>query len=118
MSETPTPTTNPAPAAPPVTPTWPAEGVKLLHFTLGWVGPCKTYTNVILPRLVNAGLSLPIDTRDVDEHQDLAHRYDIRCVPTLIMLGEDDRVLGTLLGMRPEPTLRAWLAKPDGDYPL
>jgi len=109
-----TDTTKPAPIAP----TWPANAAKLLHFTLGWLGPCKTYTNVILPRVVAAGLTLPIEALDVDENQDIARAHDIRCLPTLIMLDADDRVIGTLLGMRPEPTLRAWLAAPTADYPL
>lgn len=99
-------------------PTWPANAARILHFTLGWAGPCKTFTNVILSRVVAAGLTLPVETYDVDQHQDLARSHDIRCVPTLIMVDAEGQTIGRLLGMRPEPTFRAWLSAPGVEYPL
>ena len=52
------------------------------YFTASWCGPCKMFKPVIL-ELVSEGH--PIEILDVDERQDLASKYGIMSVPTVLV---------------------------------
>ena len=56
---------------------------EVLKFSASWCSPCKTLSNVIK----NAGdLGVVITEVDIDEQIELAAKYGIRSVPTMIML--------------------------------
>lgn len=69
--------------------------VKILKFKASWCQPCKMLTQVI------AGIELPdhvkVEEIDVDEHPDLAQKYNIRNIPVLVKL-EDGVETGRKIG--------------------
>ena len=67
---------------------------QLIYFGTEWCGPCKT----IKPQLQAAGL--PIQYVDTDQSPEMASRYGIRNVPTIILVGNGeiiDRKTGSMI---------------------
>lgn len=56
-----------------------------------WCGPCK----VIKPQLKQSGLAITFV--DVDQQPDIASKYSVRSIPTIIAL-EGDKMVGKLVG--------------------
>jgi len=68
------------------------------YFTATWCGPCKTFKPIVI-ELIEDGYSIEII--DLDEQQDIAVKYRISSVPTMIIEEngiEVDRFIG--LGAR------------------
>lgn len=55
----------------------------VLYFTATWCGPCKTFKPAV--QEVDAELGLGIRFIDVDQQRDMAQRYGISGVPTIIV---------------------------------
>jgi thioredoxin 1 len=55
----------------------------VLYFTAAWCGPCKMFKPVV--QQVSAETGVRIDYIDVDQQQDMAQRYGINSVPTIIV---------------------------------
>ncbi|MDD5143962.1 thioredoxin [Methanoregula sp.] len=76
----------------------------LFDFFATWCGPCKMQTPIIEELAKKMGDAVEIRKIDVDAHMDLAEKYGIRVVPTLI-IEKDDRVVQSLEGVTDLPTL-------------
>lgn len=62
---------------------------KILKFSAAWCGPCQMLTTTIK----NSGdLGIMIEEVDIDDNLDLASSYNIRSVPTLVMLDGDSEI--------------------------
>ena len=61
---------------------------KILRFTASWCQPCKG----LEMNLNSAKLDLPVEVIDIDEDEDLATQWQIRSVPTLLMLDGETEV--------------------------
>lgn len=55
----------------------------VLYFTATWCGPCKTFKPVV--QEVDAELGIGIRFIDVDQQRDMAQRYGISGVPTIVV---------------------------------
>lgn len=55
---------------------------QILYFSAAWCGPCKA----IKPVINEAASSMNIRTVDVDQEQSLSQQYNIRSVPTFVLL--------------------------------
>lgn len=55
----------------------------ILYFTAEWCGPCKMFKPTV--QAVSAELGVSINYIDVDQQKDLAQRYGISSVPTIIV---------------------------------
>jgi thioredoxin 1 len=64
---------------------------KLMYLGAEWCGPCK----VIKPQLKQSGLDITFV--DVDQQPDIAAKYSIRSIPTILAL-EGDKMVGKLVG--------------------
>jgi len=64
---------------------------KLMYLGAEWCGPCK----VIKPQLKQSGLDITFV--DVDQQPDIAAKYSIRSIPTILAL-ESDKMVGKLVG--------------------
>ena len=64
---------------------------KLMYLGAEWCGPCK----VIKPQLKQSGLDITFV--DVDQQPDIAAKYSIRSIPTILVL-EGDKMVGKLVG--------------------
>lgn len=79
---------------------------EVLKFSASWCGPCKALTMTI----ASAGdLGVTITEMDVDEQLTLAAKYDIRSVPTMIMM-EDGVELKRKTGAMNLAQLKEFLA--------
>lgn len=55
----------------------------VLYFTATWCGPCKMFKPTV--QQVDSELGIGITYVDVDLSKDLAHRYNVNSVPTIIV---------------------------------
>jgi thioredoxin 2 len=73
-----------------------------------WCGPCRMVSPA-LERLATARAGeLKLVKVDVDTAPRLSQRFEVRAVPTLMVL-RDGEVLARQPGAAPEPALRSWL---------
>lgn len=82
--------------------------VALVDFYADWCGPCKMVAPII-EKIANEHSEITVGKVNVDEAGDLAVKYGIVSIPTLIIFknGEEH---GRLIGYRPEEDILALLA--------
>ena len=86
-----------------------ASGRVLVDFFATWCGPCKMIAPVLedIDKKGEAG-DLLIVKVDVDEASDIAMRYGIQSIPTLILF-ENGQSINKALGYMPKPQLLNFL---------
>ena len=62
-----------------------SEKPVLIDFFANWCGPCKTLAPILKQVKDNLGERISIIKIDVDKNQQLASKYQVRGVPTMIM---------------------------------
>lgn len=77
---------------------------RVLRFTASWCNPCK----MLAENLKQVQSSVPIETYDIDERNDLAIEFGIRSVPTLVMM-EENVEIKRYSGVMQKPDLTKWL---------
>ncbi len=66
------------------------------YFSATWCGPCKTFKPV-MNEISGEGHS--VEFIDIDQSQDLAQKYNVRSVPTVVVEEngvEIDRIIGAV----------------------
>jgi thioredoxin 2 len=82
----------------------------VVDFWAQWCGPCKTMAPVFAQAAREQRLHYRLAKLDTEASPDIAGRYGIRSIPTLVMFRngqEVDRAVGALDGAR----LRGWLQR-------
>lgn len=69
---------------------------KILYFSAAWCGPCRT----LGPIMESLSREINYQKVDVDENQDLSIQYEVRNIPTLILLDETGEVKGRKVGLQ------------------
>ena len=80
----------------------------LYDFFATWCGPCRMQTPIIEELAKKLGDAVEIQKVDVDEHRDLAEKYAIQVVPTLI-IEKDGKVVQRMEGVTDAATLEKLL---------
>ena len=80
----------------------------LMDFFAEWCGPCKRQTPILEELKKQMGDAIDLRTIDVDQHMDLAQKYGIQVVPTLIV-EKDGKVIRTFEGVTSAETLESLL---------
>jgi thioredoxin 1 len=76
----------------------------LYDFFATWCGPCRMQTPILEDLGKRLGDLIEIRKVDVDRHMDLAEKYGIRVVPTLI-IEKDGKVVQMMEGVTDAVTL-------------
>jgi thioredoxin len=85
-----------------------ADQPVLVDFSASWCPPCRAIAPTIDALAVEFQGRIKVATLDVDAEPDLAERYGVRAMPTLLMLARG-RVVDQHLGAAPPDRLRAFL---------
>jgi thioredoxin 1 len=80
----------------------------LYDFFATWCGPCRMQTPILDELEKKMGDSIEVRKIDVDQDLELAQKYEIRVVPTLI-IEKDGKVIQTLEGVTDAATLESLL---------
>ena len=85
-----------------------AAPVALIDFSAVWCGPCKMVSPVIDALSEKFAGRIEFYNADVDENMDLAAKYNIQNIPSLLLLKNGEAV-DMKVGFMPEPILANWL---------
>lgn len=79
--------------------------MKVLKFSATWCGPCKMLQATI------DSIHPPVDIQNVDIEEDfeVARQYNIRGVPTLVMLDDSGNEIKRVSGTKTKEQLLEWL---------
>lgn len=80
----------------------------VLYFTAAWCGPCKMFKPVV--EQVSAETGVSINYIDVDQQQELAQKYGINSVPT-ILVENNGNVVYRSSGVMSKPQLTQVLSQ-------
>lgn len=80
------------------------EGLSLVDFWAEWCGPCRMVAPVMEQLAHEYGVRLRIAKLDVDANQEVATRYNIRSIPSILFF-KDGKHVDTVVGAVPKAYL-------------
>ncbi len=80
----------------------------LVDFWAEWCGPCKTLTPILEELSAEMNGKIEIMKVNLDENQDLAMKYSIRSIPTLLLFKKGE-LLDMKVGLLPKSDLEQWI---------
>jgi thioredoxin 1 len=80
----------------------------LVDFWAEWCGPCKSLGPILEEISNDLKDQLKVVKVNLDENQDLAMKYSIRSIPTLLLFKEGE-LIDTKVGLLPKSDLVEWL---------
>jgi thioredoxin-like negative regulator of GroEL len=75
---------------------------QVLYFSAAWCGPCKAYR----PLVESMQNEMPITFIDVDASPQTSDQYNIRSVPTIVVI-QNGMEIGRAVGARTKEEIRA-----------
>ncbi|MEL7544186.1 MAG: thioredoxin [Pseudomonadota bacterium] len=80
----------------------------VVDFWAEWCGPCKAIGPALEEIATEMGDSVKITKVNIDENADLATKYNIRSIPTLLVF-KDGEVVSQQMGALPKSKLEDWI---------
>ncbi len=84
-----------------------SEGLVVVDFFATWCGPCKMLSPV-LEQINEDRSDVKIVKVDIDNNMDLAKKYGIMSVPTVILF-KDGKEVDKKIGFMPKDMITEWL---------
>jgi thioredoxin 1 len=83
--------------------------MKLLKFYAEWCGPCKVQSKIIK----DAGdkVTVKIEDVDIDSNVSMTVDFNIRSVPTMVLVDSEEKEIKRHTGVLKEAQLLEWLNK-------
>ena len=79
----------------------------IVDFWAEWCGPCKMLTPILEELSNEMKNEINVVKVNLDDNQDLAMKYSIRSIPTLLLF-KDGNLLDTKVGLLPKNEIVAW----------
>lgn len=81
--------------------------MKVLKFYAEWCGPCKVQSQIIK----NAGdkITTPVEDVNIDENVFMAQDFNVRGVPTMVLVDDDEKEIKRHVGVLKEAELIEWV---------
>lgn len=86
-----------------------ATGKVLVDFWAPWCGPCRMQTPILEKLAASGSISAKILKVNTDENPEIAQKYGIVSIPTLILFNDGQEV-ERYVGVQPENVLKGKLA--------
>ena len=83
------------------------DSIVLVDFFATWCGPCKML-GPVLEEMASERSSVKIVKVDIDEAMELARRYGIMSVPTMLLF-KDGKLVDQVTGFMPKMELTNWI---------
>lgn len=68
-----------------------------LYFSAPWCGPCR----MLGPVMERVNSTIPVQKINVDEQSEMAIKYNVRNIPTVVLL-QDGQEVKRIIGAKPE----------------
>ena len=85
-----------------------ADGPVVVDFWAEWCGPCKMIAPALEEISEEMGEQVKIAKLNIDENQNMAMKYGVRSIPTLILF-KDGEPVSTQIGAAPKNKLADWI---------
>ena len=82
-----------------------ASGVTVVDFWAPWCGPCRMLTPTI-EELSTEMTNVKFAKLNVDEAQDIAIKYSVMSIPTIIIF-KDGKAMESTIGVLPKSTIKS-----------
>ena len=79
----------------------------IVDFWAEWCGPCKMLTPILEELSNEMKNEINVVKVNLDENQDLAMKYSIRSIPTLLLFNEGN-LIDTKVGLLPKSEIVTW----------
>ena len=79
----------------------------IVDFWAEWCGPCKMLTPILEELSNEMKNEIKVVKVNLDENQDLAMKYSIRSIPTLLLF-KDGNLVDTKVGLLPKSEIVTW----------
>lgn len=84
--------------------------MKIKIFCASWCRPCKILRDTV-NKIKADYQGLEFESIDIDDNPDIAIKFQIKSLPTIIITNNDDEKVKSLIGLFSEDTLRSEFEK-------